>query len=157
MIRSVLFLGILILLVVAVGADDEILQVEVDIFVPGDIVSIEMDNFVDLGNVTLGFDEVSERVRVNINNTGTVNVTVTPDLVDKSDAILQHLYFARRTTVPYSQIGLWDLDIERPNDFPGEEEEYFYMRLDLTEFTGDLENDLIDYSGDVMFVAVSDE
>ena len=96
---SMLFVIIIIILsmlpfVIGGNSDREDLIVEANVFAP--VVKIEVPNYVFLGNVTKGFS--SDRVRIDINNTGTTAVSVTPELEDSNENIFKYLTFARRTT-----------------------------------------------------------
>ena len=94
----------------------------------------------------------TEKVKVYINNTGNVNVTVTPQLVDSNEDLFKNLYFARRTTVPYEKIGLWSMNISKSSS--GLEKDYFWMKLDLGDYTGEV-NEEIGHKSDIVFIAVA--
>jgi hypothetical protein len=149
---TLIFLGVLIS-GFSVVSGDEIMGVEVDIFVPGQEISIEVPNEVYLGNFTWGFEDETDKSKVYINNTGNVDLEVTPELVNGSDEIYQNLFFARRTTVPYQRIGNWSYDLDAPSSPGGVESDYFYMKLDLSDYNGAIESSLIGYKADVRWIA----
>lgn len=148
----------LIVIFLGVASAVDVMEASVDIYVPQEVVSIEIPDYVYLGNLTYGFDVETERVRIDINNTGTVNVSIQPLLMEEDvTGIFENLKFARRLNDGFSLIGAWFLDIGAPDSFGGKEAEYFYMKLDLSNYTGNLDSDLIDHRARIGFVAVSNE
>ena len=81
-------------------------------------ISIQVPDFIDLGNTTeIG---ASEELRIYVNNTGTGAITVTPRLINYTDDIFQNLYFREYKTsggnpVIPSQIGNWSFNISAPS------------------------------------------
>ena len=59
-------------------------------------VPIEVPDYIFLGNVSKG--EETDKAKIYVNNTGNVNVTITPQLKDLSDEIFRNLYFQNRQT-----------------------------------------------------------
>ena len=141
---------IFIFLMKGVFATDSRMTVEANILAP--VVSIQVPEYVFFGNLTKGFS--SDRIRVDINNTGNTAVTVTPQLSDPQDKIFQQLQFARRTTEDYQSVSNFSIFLARPSA-PGKiADEYFYMKLDLTDYEEDIRNDRIGQKSTVIFVAV---
>lgn len=134
---------------------EERMTVEIDIQIPQDEVRIEVPDYVDLGEINWTYQSKSQRSdQIYVNNTGTVNVTVTPEL-DGNDEIFENLYFTKRLSGQYynwTKIGDWSLDIERPSG--SYRSDYFYMILDLTDFNGEINETIIGHTADVVFVAV---
>lgn len=114
--------------------------------------SIEISDRVYFGNISKGY--VSDKVRIDINNTGDVAVKVTPQLVNSSEDIFSNLYFARRTTEPYYKIGSFNLNISQPSSIGGITEEYFYAKLDLSNFQGAISSDRLGHKAEVVFYAL---
>ncbi len=150
-----LFFGIF-----ASAAYSATMKVEADIYrapVDDDTVRISVPDIVDLGSVTL-YDQ-SEEVRLWINNTGTVDVIVTPQLADEQDEIFSNLYFrpqktSNGTDVEHRRIGDFFFEARKPTGSSSSNPEDIYMILDLRNFTGILTRDLIDERADIYFVAV---
>ncbi|MDO8508992.1 MAG: hypothetical protein Q7S27_04890 [Nanoarchaeota archaeon] len=119
---------------------------------PEPVVSISVPDSVFFGDLEKG--KRSDEIRINITNTGTVGVFITPQLVDTSEKIFNYTYFARRTTNPFERIGNFTFNITAPAR--GEvEKEFIYARLDLISFTGNINNDIPGHKADVRFFAVA--
>jgi len=54
------------------------------------IIRVEVPDYLFFGNVTNGAK--SGELKVYVNNTGNVDITVTPELVDESEEIFSYLY-----------------------------------------------------------------
>jgi hypothetical protein len=126
---------------------------------PGSGVSIEVPDYIFLGNVTKD-EPVSKEFKTSINNTGTVDITVTPLLADSNEAIFSYLYFrshqtSNGTDVPYERIGDYSLNILKPSTGSTVRKSYCYMILNLTDFNGEIKEDLIGYNAEVIFVAMA--
>jgi hypothetical protein len=157
---SAIFVMIILLSSFFVQAGN-IMTVEANIFnegAPQQAVSVQVPDFISLGNVSNG--GISDEIKVTINNTGTTNISVTPQLADENEEIFSYLYFRTRKSssnpdlnIKY-RIGDYHLSISAPSS-SGMRSEYFYMSLDLRNFTEDLGGDLIGHQADVIFVAVA--
>src|SRR3989344_218040 len=67
----------------------------------GSVVSVEVPDIIYLGNISSGF--VGEEKRVDIVNTGTTDIIITPILIGDHDPIFEKLYFSKRLSgVDYS-------------------------------------------------------
>lgn len=134
-----------------VGAGD-VITFEANVFGPPPaVLSISVQDYIFLGNVTKG--QETEKVKVTLNNTGNVAIVATPQLVNSSDAIFSNLYFARRSTDTYKKIGGWSMNISSP-DGGGVESDYFYTKLDLRSYEGEISQDLMGLKANVkIFVA----
>ena len=113
---------------------------------------INVPDFVDFGDVSSGF--VSERIRIDIENTGSTSVEVTPRLVNSGDEIFSNLYFFRRVKDDPEKIGRFSINLDAPSTKGGIEDDYFYARLDLSNYGRNLESDLLDQRAAVVFWAV---
>src|SRR3989338_1718581 len=75
------------------------MTVEANIFANGNgggnstIIRVEVPDHLFFGNVT-NFGR-SEELKVYVNNTGNVDITVTPDLINGSEVIFNHLYLRK--------------------------------------------------------------
>jgi hypothetical protein len=158
----ILFLGILLFGIGAVFCAESIVSAssgsqpistfEIDLYgPPPPVVSIQVPDRVDLGNISYG-DDLGEDVKVDINNTGNVMVNVKPVLVDTGNEIYSGLYFRRITSDPYVRIGEWSMNISAPTS-GGVKESYFYVRLDLRDYSGTIDRDMINEQADIKFIA----
>lgn len=154
--RRVLFLVYFCLLLTFFGAivsagDRESVTFEVNILSP--VVSIEVPERVSFGEISPGYS--TNHVRMDINNTGTTAVRVTPRLVDSNEKIFQHLYFSKRTTQPFQKIGDFNLDLDRPSAIGNIEKDYFYVKLDLRNYTEIVRDNMKGHRATVIFWAVA--
>lgn len=117
------------------------------------ILRVSIPDYVFLGNATKG--EETEKVKVYVNNTGTINVTLTPILVDSSNQFFKNIYFTRRLAESYKKIGDFSFALPAHSPAGGVEEDYFYMKLDLKNFTGSIPQTLLNQKADVKFMVVS--
>jgi len=109
------------------------------------IIRIQVPDFIDLGDVP--YMGNSTRIKVDINNTGDVNVSITPVLVNLNNEIFSNLYFMRRVSDGYTRIGEWTFNVSSSDS------EYFYMRLDLTENGGVVKGDMFNQQAEIKFIA----
>ena len=116
-------------------------------------VAIEVPDYVNLGDVTKDDPVSNESDRMWINSTGTVNITVTPQITDSDEEIFKFLFFKRITSDQWRKIGDWSLDIDKPKTGKGKGQ--FYVRLDLTNFDGNINEDIIGYKNNVVFYAMA--
>jgi len=125
-------------------------------------VGIEVPDYVFLGNVSRD-DPLSDEKTIQINNTGKTNIIVTPRLRDDGEEIFQWLYFRTmktsqnhtELTIPY-KIGDYSVVIEKPSSGNTKRSKNIYMRLNLTEFDGNLREDIIGYQKEIIFFAMSE-
>jgi hypothetical protein len=148
------FLGFLMIFdaggVMAASGNEPVSIVEIDIYgPPAPIIQIQVPDLIDLGNISYNGD--GTRTRVDINNSGNVAVNIKPVLVNSSDEVFSNLYFERRTTDVYSKIGNWSINITAPTS--GVDGDYFYMKLDLRNYNGNINSDLLNQRSNVKFVA----
>ncbi len=155
---SIFILAFLILIISIVKAGDT-MTVEANIFAsePEDIVRVEVQPYLNFGNVSIG--EQSDEFNVQINNTGTTAVIVTPKLVNSSEVIFKNLYFREQktkngTAVPFSKLGKFSLNITKP-DSSGVRKDSFWVKLDLRDFNGDLNDDMLNHKSKLVFVAMA--
>jgi hypothetical protein len=121
-------------------------------------VSIEVPDSINFGDVTKD-SPVSDEIKIYINNTGRLPVTVTPQLFDSEETIFSYLFFrttktSNGTEVPLTRIGDYSLDIDKPASGSPYRAKYCYISLDLTDFTGDTKEDLIGYKSKIVFLAM---
>ena len=112
------------------------------------VIGIDVPDNIFLGNVTKG--EKSDEVEIELNNTGNVAITVTPQLSGSPNQLFDYLSFRKRKTGDSSNsswIGNYSQDLEEG------EEDYFWMVLDLTNYEGDINQDMISEQADIIFWA----
>jgi len=126
------------------------MKVEVNIFAP--VIKISVPESVFLGNITKGYS--TDRVRIDVNNSGTTGVILIPRLAEGSNSIFRNLLLARRTTEKFVQIGDFNMSISKPSSFGKTESDYFYIKLDLSDYEGEIRNDKIGEKADVIFWAI---
>ena len=151
---GIVILGIIIFEIFSVSAiHNDASTFEVNIIGPPEpIIKISVPDNVFFGNLENG--QQSDNVRINITNTGTVGVLITPQLIDRSEKIFNFTYFARRTTNPFQKIGSFNFNITAPatGDI---REDYIYAKLDLRDFDGIIDKDIPGHKADVRFFAVA--
>ena len=121
------------------------------------IIRVEVPDYLFIGNVSVG--EIGSEMKIYVNNTGNVDITVTPRLLNNSEDIFSYLHFRKLKTsngtdVPLTRIGDFDFDISKPSSGNTYNDEYFYMVLDLRNYSGTLNNDIMRHRADVKFFAV---
>jgi hypothetical protein len=121
-------------------------------------VSIEVPDIIDFGNITKD-EPVSDELKIYINNTGRLAITVTPQLFDEDETIFSYLFFrtlksSNGTNVPKQRIGDYSVDIDKPLTGNGYRSKYCYISLDLSDFDGEIKEDLIDYKSKIVFLAM---
>jgi hypothetical protein len=161
---SIIFFSILIggNSVNALSGVNDTMTVEVDLIgfnvsEPGEGVGIEVQDYIYLGNVTKENLE-SDELKVYINNTGNVDVTVTPELVNSSEKIFSYLYFREHktsngTAVIPQKIGNYSLDIDKPSSGKSIRSASVYMHLNLTNYPDKI-SDEIGHRTKVLFIAM---
>ena len=122
------------------------------------IIRVEVPDYLFFGNVT-NFG-MSEELRVYVNNTGNVDITVTPDLLNSTEVIFSNLYLRKfrtsnGTAVNFTRIGDFSFNINRPSSGQTFNDEYFYIMLDLTNNPQNITNNMIGHRTNVKFFAVA--
>lgn len=153
----VLLIVFIIYSVSAVQNDTQVMTVEADVLAgPGQIVKIQVPDYLFLGDVRKG--EESNESKVIINNTGNVDVIVKPELINPNDEIFENLQLRKRKTGNSSTsypIGEFTINVTKPASEGGVNDEYFYIRLDLTNYDGDIDSDQIGRQADIRFIAMA--
>lgn len=124
----------------------------------GSQVEIEVPDYIFLGNVTKN-ELVSDEVRVEINNTGKVDVIVTPLLADSSEDIFSYLFFrsgktSNGTEIIPKKIGEYSLNITKPSSGELFNDAHCYMMLNLTNYPDTINQDILGYRKDIVFFAM---
>lgn len=130
----------------------------IDVYKFPEVVSIDVPDFVDLGNVTIGFEtDPTSNDKIYIRNTGTYNVSISPRLANPFDPIFRNLYFTWRLSgnkSGYSPIGQFSFDIPWSGKLGEYKEDYIYPKLDLRNMSN-IDANLINYEQDVIFIATA--
>ncbi len=122
------------------------------------IVSVQVPDYLFFGNLTKG--QKSDEFQVYINNTGNVDINVKPQLTNATEDIFSYLFFRRfktsnGTAVPFTRIGNFSLNITKPASGDTYNDEYFYVTLDLTNYTKQINKDMVGHKANVKFIAVA--
>ena len=125
-------------------------------------ISIWVPDEIDLGEVTKN-DLVSNEKGIWINNTGTVDIKVTPQLVDPEEEIFSYLYFRKQQStktnntdlITFYKIGDYSLNIDEPGTGKKYRAEHCYMQLNLTDFDGEIREDVDNYNTEIIFLATT--
>jgi hypothetical protein len=140
------------------AAQNDTMVVEVNVLapeIPSNTVSIEVPDYLFMDNISVG--ESTDKFRVEVNNSGNVDIIITPLLQDPDDEIFSNLWFQNRKTGNNSQeyaIGEYSFNITASSTPGGKNDEYFWMWLDLTNFEGNIEEDMIGRRADLLFIAL---
>lgn len=140
-----------LLLVSAEESDSETMKVRVNFLKP--TVGISVPNLVIYGDIAPGY--LSERRDLEIENSGNVDVRITPELDNYEGDIFTSLVFKNILDAPFTRIGDYFIDISRPSDVGGIRTEKIYMYLDLTSFSGNVSEEKLGHEANVTFFALS--
>jgi hypothetical protein len=122
---------------------------------PVPFVGIWIPDYVSLNNLSKKTLKTGD-IYVDINNTGNVNVTVTPYLLDNSEDIFSYLYFKKRTSgYTYQKIGNWSMNIEKPDEEDEYRHDWFYMQLNLKEYDKEIKEDILGHRAEIIFYAMA--
>jgi len=148
------------------ASNNQSMTVEVDLIgfntSSSDEIGIEVPDYVDLGELT-NSKKTSSEEGIWINNTGRIDLRVTPILNDPDEEIFKYLYFRKQQQtstnntdlITFKKIGDYYLDINKPGVGKTYSKEHCYLQLDLTDFTGIINEDVDNYRTDVVFLATA--
>ena len=131
------------------AADDEVMTVEANIMSSIKIVSIQVPDYIFFGNLTRG--ECSGVKNFKINNTGNVDLVVSPEIEYSSEKIFSYLYFSKYSPTNYLRIvpyGNFSVEVPKKGDSS------IKVKLDLTDYPDDIPQDMIGHRADISFVAM---
>lgn len=125
-------------------------------------IGIEVPDLVDLGELKKS-SLLSSEEGIQINNTGTIDIRVTPLLNDPDEEIFKYLYFRKQQStstnntdlVTFKKIGEYYLDINKPTTGKTFNHAHSYMQLNLTDFTGRINDDIDNYRAEILFLATA--
>jgi hypothetical protein len=117
-------------------------------------IGISVPSLITFDNIASGY--LSERQDLDIVNTGTVDVEITPELDSSYDGdIFTNLVFQNVLADPMTDIGVFDFTIEKPTIAGETRTENIYMYLDLTEYSGNTSSNVDNHETDIVFWAVA--
>ena len=91
---------------------------------------------IDLGSVTKGY--ATDAVKINVTNTGTLDLKIQPVLADDANDIFQNLVFSSSATCASPttciKIGNYSFDLDRPSTIGDSTMKSFYLKLDLRDY-----------------------
>ncbi|MBT4376108.1 hypothetical protein HOD29_01920 [archaeon] len=150
---SVFMFGFILLATGFVSAEDVNDTMVVKTNVLKSVVSISVPEEVIFQDIAKGY--VSERNDLDIKNTGTVDISVTPELATNySSDIFDYISFQEVLADPLTKIRYFDFEILKPTVIGGERSQGIYMYLDLEEYAGEITEDMMDHQTEVIFWAV---
>jgi hypothetical protein len=120
-------------------------------------ITVEVPDYISLGEVSKDDPVSSLEPKIRINNTGNMKVLITPELATGSSPAFNYLFFRKQKTTStndtsltaFHQIGTYNVNIDR-GDY-----ETFYISLNLTDFDGVLSSDNLNLSTTVKFTAMA--
>jgi hypothetical protein len=133
------------------SSSNETMKVKVDVI--KSTIGISVPSLIEYGNIAAGY--LSDRKDIDIINLGNVDVRVTPELENYSENIFTNLVFKNVLDDPFTQIGDYYIDIERPTVVGETRTESVYMYLDLTSYEEEISQDMDNHEANVTFWAVS--
>jgi hypothetical protein len=125
-------------------------------------VGIEVPDYLFLGNLSK-VDPLSEEKAIYMNNTGKKDITVTPVLKDPTDEVFRQLFFRLqkstsgedKSVIEFKRIGEFSLDIDKPATGKVKRAGHCYTQLNLTGFENIIEEDVIAYRSEIIFIAMA--
>lgn len=152
-ILSLFMFGFFILAMGFVNAEDVNDTMVVKANVLKSVVSISVPDEVIFQDIAKGY--ISERIDLDILNIGTIDVSVTPELtIGYNESVFDYISFRNVLTDDLMKIRYFDFEIVKPDTVGGEKIEDIYMYLDLEEYAGEIEIDMIDHQTEIVFWAV---
>jgi hypothetical protein len=114
-------------------------EVEADIVASDEYLEIEVDPYIYFGQISKG--EKSGEITVHVNNTGTVDIGIVPELPTGYSGIFEYLTVREQKSDVNGvknisrDIGEFSMNISKPASGQSVREEQFYITLDLTDYT----------------------
>lgn len=147
---SVVFAFLFILTSTAYAESSDNMTVKVDVIKPN--IGITVPSLVTFQEISTGY--LSERQDLSISNTGTVDVQITPEISsDYNGSIFQNIAFKETLDDPLIKLGNYVLELLKPTEVGGTRTEKVYMYLDLTSYSGTIEQDMLDHKTQIIFWA----
>jgi hypothetical protein len=121
-----------------------------------EIISIQVPDYIFLGIINKD-NPFKESNMIRINNTGTVDTRVTPQLASDASEVFNYTYFRKQKSTTtndtsltaFHKIGEYEVNVNKNNHAT------FYMSLNLTDFNGTLPSNDINLSATIKFTAMA--
>lgn len=110
-------------------------------------IGIEVPDHVFLGDVSKGGS--TSYTRIQVNKTGSSKVNIRPELAEGDSDIFENLYF-RELSGSAKKIGEFNMNISGSS-------KNMEVKLDLSDFEGEIESDLIGEEVEIIIIAVAAE
>lgn len=147
-IFSIVFLLVVFMPFINSEQSDNLL-VTSDVLAP--VVSVSVPDSIYLGTLTKGYD--SDEVSFLITNTGTSDIKVTAQLSGYSGSIYNNLYI-RGSSGSLAKLENFTMNISKPTAIGGNRSLTAYVKLKLSEYTGDISSDMINHKANITFWAM---
>ena len=126
------------------GSNRESTKVRIDVIESN--IGISVPDLIIFEDTALGY--ITERQDIDINNVGTVDISVTPMLENDTSDVFTNLRFRNTLTEDLSKVGEFSVKILKAATVGSVRTERIYMYLDLTEVPAitignDIEADLV--------------
>jgi len=128
------------------------MSVSVDIIEPVSKIDIS-PNQIHLGSVTTGY--TTDAVKINVTNTGTLDLKIQPMLDSDADDIFRNLVFSNTATCASEttciKIESYSFNLSRPDEIGEETLKSFYLKLDLRNYGEEILHDYSNLTTDIIF------
>lgn len=124
----------------------------------GDYIRIQVPDYISLGEVSKNYP-LSDEIKIRVNNTGTIDAIVTPELVSGSNPIFDYTFFRKQTQtstnntylIEFHRIGDYNINVDK-KDY-----ETFYVSMNLSDYNGTWPTENLDLNTTIRFNAMSAE
>lgn len=135
------------------SASETTLDVKANVI--GDTVRFSISDAVDLGDISRGF--ASNPVRINITNSGNTDISISAQKIEGDD-LFENIYLSKRLSgddKDFRKADDFAVSILRPSVLGGERSDYFYMKLDLSDYAGSIPAGVNQLDAEFRFIAVA--
>jgi hypothetical protein len=134
-------------------ASEGVMSVEANVI--GDMVEFEIPESIYLGDIARGF--ATNPVRVNVSNAGNTDIALTTQEIDGDD-IFSNVYLSKRVSGEdknFRRVPEFDMSLSRPSTLGGKKDDYFYIKLDLSDYHGVIPAGTNKLGAELKFIAVA--
>lgn len=118
-------------------------------------ISIRVPDVLDFGNVKVGYDSGIKNIIVY--NTGDIKVRITTALANPSESIFNYTKFRKSNLTTWYKIGSsYSFTIDKPLEVGGEMEQSLDFMLDLSDFTEEINENILNHEAEIIFWATAD-
>lgn len=116
-------------------------------------ISISVPDRIIFNDIATGY--LSEEQGFELINSGTTDIRVTPSLdTSYNGTIFKNLKFDTVKTNPeMTRIGVFDVEVSKPNTPGGEKNQQMYAWLDLTQYSEEINETMENHQATVIFTA----